>query len=170
MSNKVTYRPLHADDAQAVSSLHAHVFGPGRFARTAYRVREQRGGACVQVSPFCQAAVLGNRLIASVTMTPIRIGTAGDCLLLGPLAVHPEFAGLGFGRGLVAAAIEAAKPTGIKAIILVGDQSYYGRFGFKRVAPGHITFPGPVDQGRILGLELEEGALAAARGLVVAEG
>ncbi len=168
MSTKVTLRPLHADDLATVSALHASVFGPGRFARTAYRVREQRAGASLQVSPFCQAAVLGNRLIASVTMTPIRIGTVDNCLLLGPLAVHSEFAGQGYGRALVAEAIEAAKSADIKTIILVGDEPYYARFGFKRVSPGQITFPGPVDQGRILGLELQDGALAAAKGMVVA--
>ena len=165
----VTLRPLHANDLAPVSELHASVFGPGRFARTAYRVREQRVGASLQVSPFCRAAVLGNQLIASVTMTSIRIGIVSDCLLLGPLAVHPEFAGQGYGRSVVAAAIEAAKSAGIKTIILVGDEPYYARFGFKRLTPGQITFPGPVDQSRVLGLELQEGSLAVAKGLVAAE-
>ena len=167
MSNKVTIRPLSVDDAAAVSTLHARVFGPGRFARTAYRVREQRRGVEEQVSKFCRAAVLGNRLIASVTLTPVSIGEARDCLLLGPLAVDPEFAGQGFGRGLVASAIEEAKAQGIAAIILVGDEPYYGRFGFKRVPSAQIQFPGPVDQARILGLELQEGAMAKVSGLVV---
>lgn len=169
MSNKVTIRPLAAGDAAAVSALHARVFGPGRFARTAYRVREQRFNADGHVSKFCRAAVLGHRLIASVTLTPVSIGGARDGLLLGPLAVDPEFAGQGFGRGLVASAIEEAKVGGIAVIILVGDEPYYGRFGFKRVPPAQILFPGPVDQSRILGLELRDGGLAAAKGIVVAD-
>ena len=70
MSNKVIYRALSASDGEAISRLHAHVFGPGRFARTAYRVREQAGIAH-GVSPFCRAAVLGDRVIAAVTLTPI---------------------------------------------------------------------------------------------------
>ncbi len=168
MTNSVTYRPLHANDAAIVSALHAEVFGPGRLARTAYRVREQRGGGALLVSQFCRAAMLGNRLIASVTLTPVRIGAADGMLLLGPLAVHPDFAGQGYGRGLVAEAIDAARANAMRAIILVGDEPYYARFGFKRMPPGHITFPGPVDQGRILGLELLDGALAEARGLLVA--
>ena len=166
MTNAVSYRALRAEDATTIAALHAHVFGPGRFARTAYRVREQHGG--IHVSPFCRAAVLGDRLIASVTLTPIRIGATPACLLLGPLAVHPDFAGQGYGRGLVADAIEAARAAVIRAIILVGDEPYYARFGFKRVTPGQITFPGPVDQGRILALELSEGALASAQGLIAA--
>lgn len=168
MSNKVTYRLLTPSDAPAVSALHSHVFGPGRFSRTAYRVREQGARSASDVSPFCRAAFLGSRLVASVTLTPVRIGNISHCLLLGPLAVHPDFAGQGFGRGLIASALAAARTAGIKAVILVGDEPYYGRFGFKCLTPGQITFPGPVDQSRILGLELQDGALAAARGMVVA--
>ena len=160
MTNDVTYRPLEAKDARAVSCLHELVFGPGRFARTAYRVREAKA-LDGQVSRFCRAALKGERLVASVTFTPISIGATPGYLLLGPLAVDPACAGLGYGRKLVADAIEAARPAGIKGIVLVGDQSYYGRFGFKPLAPGQIAFPGPVDQGRILGLELQPGALNA---------
>jgi predicted N-acetyltransferase YhbS len=168
MPNTVTLRPLHANDAAIVSALHASVFGPGRFSRTAYRVREQRSESGLAVSKFCRAAMLGDRLIASVTLTRVQIGTMADCLLLGPLAVHPDFAGQGFGRALVAAGIEAAKTSSINAIILVGDEPYYARFGFKPMAVGQITFPGPVDQKRLLGLELRDGSLNAARGLVSA--
>jgi len=168
MPPSVAYRPLQASDLPSVSALHDEVFGPGRFSRTAYRVREQRGGGALLVSQFCHAATLGDRLIASVTLTPIHVGAARDCLLLGPLAVDPEFAGQGYGRGLVGEAVDAARKAGMKAIILVGDEPYYARFGFKRIPPGQITFPGPVDQGRILGLDLQDGALADVKGLVSA--
>ena len=94
MSDKVIYRELTDGDSACISRLHAHVFGPGRFARTAYRVREQSGAAAL-VSPLCRAAFLGNRLVASVTMTPVAIGPDCEALLLGPLAVDPEFAGHG---------------------------------------------------------------------------
>ena len=168
MSDAVTLRSLSASDLPAVAALHSTVFGPGRFARTAYRVREQCGAVSGLVSPFCGVAVSGNHLIASVTFTPICVGTHNGVLLLGPLAVHPDYAGLGYGRSLVAQSIEAARSAGIKAIILVGDVPYYGRFGFKAVPPGQIAFPGPVDQNRILCLELLDGALVQLRGAVTA--
>jgi predicted N-acetyltransferase YhbS len=101
-------------------------------------------------------------------MTAIRIGGRRDALLLGPLVVAPEIAGKGFGRALVSEALEAARAGGVRAVILVGDEPYYGRFGFTPVPPGTITLPGPVDPNRILALELVPGALADYRGAVAA--
>ncbi len=162
MSPKVANRPLTQADFPAVSRLHAKVFGPGRFTRTAYRVRE--GGA--PVSPFCRVALLGDRLIAAVRFTPITIGGANGALLLGPLAVDPDFAGQGFGKLLIAEAIETAKVAGVKLIVLVGDEPYYGRFGFAPVPPGQIVLPGPVDPLRLLAAELQPGVLPAYKGLI----
>jgi predicted N-acetyltransferase YhbS len=51
-------------------------------------------------------------------------------------------------------------------VLLVGDEPYYSRFGFKRIPPQHLQLPGPVNPVRFLALELEEGALARAKGLV----
>lgn len=160
MSPNVTNRPLTPADLPAVSRLHATVFGPGRFTRTAYRVRE---GAST-ISPYCRVAMLGERLIAAVRFTPITVGGEGGALLLGPLAVDPEFAGQGFGKRLIGEAMEAARTDGVRLVLLVGDEPYYGRFGFRPVPPGQITLPGPVDPRRLLAAELVPGALARSRG------
>jgi predicted N-acetyltransferase YhbS len=90
-------------------------------------------------------------------------------LLLGPLVVAPEFAGQGFGRQLIAEALERAKADGVRLVVLVGDEPYYGRFGFHPVPPGQITLPGPVDPRRLLAAELEPGMLAGYRGAIVAK-
>lgn len=164
MSPHFATRPLLASDLDAISALHARVFGPGRFARSAYRVREGTAG----VSRFCRGAFLGERLIAALRMTEVRVGSAGGALLLGPLAVAPEFAGQGFGRKLIAETLELARAAGVRLVVLVGDEPYYGRFGFKAVPHGQITFPGPVNPSRILAAELEPGALAHFRGPVAA--
>jgi predicted N-acetyltransferase YhbS len=167
MSDKVSTRTATLADISAISELHARVFGPGRFARSAYRVREgKRDGATL--SPFCRVAIRGNRLIASVTFTEVRIGGIAGALLLGPLAVDPEFAGRGFGRQLVAEGLEEAKTAGRALVLLVGDEPYYARLGFQRVPPGQITLPGPVNPARILAASLIDGALSTARGLVSA--
>src|SRR4029078_13469469 len=105
MSPNVTNRPLTPADFPAVSRLHAKVFGPGRFTRTAYRVRE----GAPPLSAYCRAAFLGDRLVAAVRFTPISIGRLGGALLLGPLAVDPDLAGQGFGKRLIGEAVEAAK-------------------------------------------------------------
>ena len=164
MLSKVLNRPVTPDDLPAITELHARVFGPGRFTRTAYRVRE----GAPPISRYCRAALLGQRIIAAVRFTDIAVGVTEGALLLGPLAVDPEFAGKGFGRALVGEALEAAKGDGVRLVVLVGDEPYYGRFGFRPVPPEQITLPGPVDPSRLLAAELAPGALSAYRGLVTA--
>lgn len=165
MSPPITTRAVAAADLPEIARLNARAFGPGRFARSAYRVRE----GTAPVSPYCRVALLGHRLVAAVRMTEARVGATGGALLLGPLAVDPDFANQGLGRRLVGEAIEAARAGGIRLVLLVGDVPYYGRFGFAPVPRGQITFPGPVDPARILALELAPGALAEYRGLLAAE-
>lgn len=164
MSAQPVTRPLSESDAASVAALHARVFGPGRFARSAYRVREGTG----PVSPFCRGAFAGSLLVAALRLTEVAIGGRDGALLLGPLAVDPGFANQGFGRRLIGEAIEVARAAGIRLIVLVGDEPYYGRFGFKAVPPGQIRLPGPVDPRRLLALELAPGALADSHGLVTA--
>lgn len=165
MSPAPLFRPLAPSDAADVGALHARVFGPGRFARTAYRVRE----GMPPVSPYCRGAFVGPRLAAALRMTEVMIGGTGGALLLGPLAVHPEFANQGHGRRLIGEAIEAARADGIRLIVLVGDEPYYSRFGFKPVPPGRVRLPGPVDPARLLALELSSGALEQYQGTVMAD-
>ena len=163
MSPQFISRPVTPADLPAISELHAKTFGPGRFVRTAYRVRE----GTPAISRYCRATYLGDRLIAAVRMTPISIGDAEGALLLGPLVVDPDFAGQGFGKKLIAEVIETAKADGQRLVLLVGDEPYYGRFGFRPVPPGQIAMPGPVNPQRLLAAELTDGALADMRGLVV---
>lgn len=160
----IVSRPLLPTDLPAVASLHARVFGPGRFARSAYRVRE----GTAPVTEFCRGAFDGDTLIAALRMTEVAIGGTAGALLLGPLVVDTTFAGQGYGRGLITDALAAGRAAGKRLVVLVGDEPYYARFGFKKVPPGQIVFPGPVDPQRILAAELSDGALAAYRGLVSA--
>lgn len=157
-------RALTPADLPAVRALEATVFGPGRFARTAYRIREGNPA----VSAFCHGTFLGPRLIASLRMTPIVIGTTSPHLLLGPLSVAADFTNQGFGRSLIAKALASAKASGIGIVTLVGDMPYYGRFGFTPMPPGKILFPGPVNPARVLACELTPGTLAPASGMVTA--
>jgi predicted N-acetyltransferase YhbS len=110
--------------------------------------------------------VLGGRLIAAVRFTEIGIGGRGGALLLGPLAVEPALANRGYGRALAAQALEEARAAGIVLVVLVGDEPYYARLGFRRVPYGQILMPGPVDPDRLLAAELAPGALAGYAGPV----
>ena len=161
----VTMRPVAPDDVAAIRDLHARAFGPGRFTRTAYRIREGTG----DFSPFCRVCLLDGRLVAAVRFTPIVVGGRSGALLLGPLAVDPAFANRGHGRGLVAQALEDARSAGISLVVLVGDEPYYGKLGFRRIPYGKITLPGPVDPNRLLAAELVLGALGTYTGIVAAD-
>jgi predicted N-acetyltransferase YhbS len=164
-SPTVAIRHAAPGDIASISRLHARVFGPGRFARSAYRVREGKG----HLSRFCLVACLGDDIIASVRTTEITIGGKSGAVLLGPIAVDSMHRSLGLGSNLIAAAFEGARSASVKLVVLVGDHPYYGRFGFKPVPPGQIVFPGPVDPARILAYELEANALTGYRGLIAAE-
>lgn len=165
MAKEVITRAAGADDSAEIQALQARAFGPGRFARTAYRLRER----VPELSPFCRVCRIGGQLAAAVRFTPVLIGGKGGALLLGPLAVDPAFANQGYGRGLVAEALAAARDAGIALAILVGDEPYYARLGFKPVPRGQITLPGPVNPARLLVVELAAKALAGFSGVVEAE-
>lgn len=162
---EIATRPVTDADAAAIGALHARVFGPGRFVRTAYRLREGTAFA----SRYCRLAERDGRLVAAIRYTPIRIGETAGALLLGPLAVDPDFANRGYGRRLIAQAHDLARADGLGLVLLVGDMAYYGRLGFVAVPRGQIALPGPVDAARLLALELAPGALAGFVGLVRAD-
>jgi len=164
MPSPLAIRTAVPNDVPEISRLHARVFGPGRFARSAYRVREGKG----HLSRYCLVAHLDGNLIASLRMTEITIGGRPGAALLGPVAVDADHRGLGLGTTLMNDAMAAARKGGTSLVVLVGDDPYYGRFGFKAVPAGQIVFPGPVNPARILAHELQDGALADYRGLIVA--
>ncbi len=160
-ASDVTYLPeTPAHDAE-IDHINEEAFGPGRFARAAYKIRE--GGPHERALSFF--AMHDGVLIASVRITRIAAG-AGRALLLGPLAVRPAFKNLGIGRRLVATALEAAGKAGAGAVVLVGDEPYYGPLGFKRIPRGQISMPRPVDLDRLLAVEIKPGALARLTGEV----
>ncbi|MGO9743865.1 MAG: GNAT family N-acetyltransferase [Roseiarcus sp.] len=148
-------------DAEAILRLNDRVFGPGRFARTAYRVREQ-----TPPDPSLSfVAWIGSLLVGANAMTPIVIGDT-PALLLGPLIVEPVFRFNGIGEALVNRSLDAAREKGGKLVILVGDEPYYARMGFTRAPPRRIELPGPVDPARVLYCELQPGAFEGVAGKV----
>lgn len=159
-------RPVSIADQPAVSALHSRVFGPGRYARSAYRVREGTAFA----SPFCRMALIGDTVVAALRLTPITIGGKRGALLLGPLAVDAGYANQGLGRRLAAESFAAAALAGYELVLLVGNLSYYSRMEFAPVPRGRIWLPGPADPARILARELVAGAAADFAGLVAADG
>jgi predicted N-acetyltransferase YhbS len=161
-ATKLDIRLEHLSDEPALSALSAQAFGPGRFARSAYRIRE----GIAPIAPLCLTAWREGAIVGGIRFTAIAVGGKEGGLLLGPLVVDPVHAGQGIGRALIAAGLEGAKSQGFGFVLLVGDMPYYGRFGFVPVPPGQMTLPGPVDLARVLALEIMPGTLAGMRGPV----
>lgn len=153
----LSIRPETAEDNDIVESLAWSVFGPGMTARAAHVLRE---GTAHEIDLSFVAEIAG-RIIGTVRLTRILIGDE-PVLMLGPLAVLPEYKSQGAGKRLMKAAVNAAKSQadagGPKAIMLVGDYPYYKPFGFNQVAPGSIQLPRPADPSRILVCPLIAGA------------
>ena len=150
-------------DFAAIDRLHERAFGPGRFARTAYRLRE----GVPPIATLSFIAQVGTMLVGSVRLNTIKAGSS-KALILGPLAVEPAFSDRGIGTRLMEMALDQARADGHELVFLVGDLPYYARFGFKIVPQGRVTMPGPVDPQRFLVLELQAGALEQVSGLLVA--
>lgn len=143
------------DDAQFIESLHADLFGPDRFRRAAYVLRD---GVPHDPTLSFVACDSGNRLAASVRLTPITIGER-PALILGPLVVVPSVKGRGAGKAVVRLALAHAWAAGHAVVMLVGDLAYYGPLGFTHLGRNVITLPAPVDHDRVLVAGLREAAL-----------
>lgn len=154
-----TILPETADDALAIERLHERTFGPGRYAKSAYRLRERMPHR----PELSFTARIGTLLVGSVRLSPIRIGEA-QALLLGPLTVEPPFRERGIGHALIERAVAEAKAKGHRLVVLVGDEPYYGKSGFKRIPRGRARMPGPVDPARLLVCELVDGAFEGVSG------
>lgn len=158
----VLYLPENPAHDHDIEEINAEAFGPGRFVRAAYRIRED--GPHDRALSF--VAMRHGQVVATCRLTPVAAGE-GRALLLGPLAVRPAHKDLGIGRRLVALSLEEARKAGAGLVILVGDEPYYGPLGFRRIPGGQMRMPRPVDPARFLAAEMAPGALEKMRGDVV---
>lgn len=155
-------------DHDAVEHLLDLSFGSDRRSKTSYRLRE--GNVPVPgLSLVVRDAGVG--LSGTISFWPLVIGEGQTpALLLGPLAVHPDRQKLGIGLLLMRQGLARAKAQGHGLVLLVGDEPYYARVGFRKLPLGLISLPGPVNPDRFLYLELRDGALRGACGLAQAPG
>ncbi|MDE2331811.1 MAG: N-acetyltransferase [Bradyrhizobium sp.] len=158
-------RAERASDVVAREALLDACFGDNRHLRTCQRLRDGRAPA----EGLALSAMRQGRLVGTVRLWHVSAGGI-PALMLGPLAVEGSSRKLGVGVALVDHALAAAKARGHRAVILLGDALYYARFGFSAARTGELSLPGPYEHDRLLGLELREGALDGARGMIVATG
>lgn len=153
--------------APAIEMLLDRSFGPDRFKKTAYKLREN-------VAPIPELSLVavehdefGNEILeGTIRYWPVTVGGSVSALLLGPIAVSGHLQGGGLGSKLIRMSLNKAAALGHRAVILVGDAPYYARFGFTRGLTLGMRLPGPVDPERFLGLELVPGALSGAAGMI----
>jgi predicted N-acetyltransferase YhbS len=158
-------RAERASDAVAREALLDACFGENRQMRTCQRLRDGRAPA----EGLALSAVREGRLVGTVRLWHVSAGGI-PALMLGPLAVEDSSRKLGVGAALMDHALAAATARGHRAVILLGDAPYYARFGFSAPKTSELSLPGPFERDRLLGLELVEGALDGAWGMIVPTG
>ena len=158
-------RAERASDVVAREALLDACFGASRHTRTCQRLRDGRAPA----QGLSLAAVCQGRLVGTVRLWHVSAGGI-PALMLGPLAVEASSRRFGVGAALMDHALATAKARGHRAIILLGDAPYYARFGFSAARTGELTLPGAFERDRLLGLELSDGALDGAWGMIVPTG
>jgi predicted N-acetyltransferase YhbS len=162
-------RAERASDVAAREALLDACFGLNRHLRTCQRLRDGRAPAeGLAFSAVRQDGEKG-RLVGTLRLWHVSAGGV-PALVLGPLAVDPSCREFGVGAALMRQALAAAEAAGHGAVLLLGDAPYYARFGFSAQKTGELSLPGPFERDRLLALELREGALDGASGMIAPTG
>lgn len=157
--------PQQPGQQPQIEQLLDKAFGLARQTKTSYRLRE--GEDPLEGLSFI-AQMVDGKILGAISFWALHIGTGGTrALLLGPMAVDPACHGQGIGLAVMRHGLSESARLGHELVILVGDEPYYGRVGFKKVPDGKLMLPGPVDPNRLLYLELQKDALCDADGLVL---
>ncbi|MEL6264775.1 MAG: N-acetyltransferase [Pseudomonadota bacterium] len=145
--------PEREHDVFEVEALYDTAFAPGRRALSSYQLRD----GVAPVAPLCRLARDDyDAVVGAIRYWPVLIEgpRAWPALLLGPIAVHHTRQGEGLGALLVVETMEHAAALGWRRVLLVGDEPYYWRFGFRRSLAVGLDFPRPVNFERVLAAEL----------------
>jgi predicted N-acetyltransferase YhbS len=157
--------PELPEDAPAIEALLDGAFGLARRTKTSYRLRE---GSAPEPGLSRVVREEGLGVVGAISFWPLAVSAAhAKALLLGPLAVHPQRQNRGLGMLLMREGLDQAKARGHTRVLLVGDEPYYARVGFRRVDNPALLLPGPVNRARFLCLELVPGAMKDVSGLVL---
>jgi predicted N-acetyltransferase YhbS len=159
-------------DVLARERLLDAAMGPNRRKKSSEAIRRDRIPAegLALVARNTAGHVIGTVRLWNIQAGVSPEGRAVPALLLGPLAVDAAHEGKGIGGALMRAAMLEAQKLGPGAILLVGDAPYYERFGFSTDKAMTLMMPGPFERHRFLGLELKEGWLEGAAGIIVPTG
>lgn len=143
--------PLANVETDMVEQLLDRAFGADRHARTAYRIRE--GMDWLDALSFA-ALDQEDLLVGTIQTWPVSLtdseGRPHPLLMIGPVAVVPELQGEGYGKALIAAVLGSIEAEAAIPQVLIGDEPYYGRWGFSAGPTAGWHCPGPVKRERLL--------------------
>ncbi len=81
-------------------------------------------------------AKVDNKIVGHVLFTPVRLVFMEDQIIVGiglaPLAVLPEYQNQGVGTELCSEGLSRVTLAGYPYVVVLGDPSYYHRFGFQQ--------------------------------------
>ncbi|MCG9510586.1 N-acetyltransferase [Acinetobacter pittii] len=86
-----------------------------------------QGQLTISLVAIEDGSIIGHVAISPVEMSSGEIGWYG----LGPISVHPDKQGCGIGSLLMNKSLQKLKQLGAQGCVLLGEPSYYSRFGFK---------------------------------------
>jgi predicted N-acetyltransferase YhbS len=146
--------PATVADLPEIDALLDAGFGPARRNRTAYRLRDN-------IAPLPRLSFVArdgdtpeSTIVGSLQCWPLQLravsGVLFPLVLLGPVVTAADWQGQGIASRMMNAALAAADANAAPPILLIGDEPFYGRFGFSAVATAGWHLPGPVDRARLL--------------------
>lgn len=157
----VTIRPEQPADAPAIQTLLARAFRTTDEMRLVEALRDQ-------ADPYLALVAERHGQVAGhIVFTAVGVGEAprdGRLLGLAPMAVLPEFQKRGIGSALVREGLVACRAAGAEAVVVLGHEDYYPRFGFRPAADFGLWFRDDSFAPYLFALELADGALDGVTG------
>ena len=139
----VTVREATEEDADIISNIHQLAFGRIEEANLVENIRRSKA----YLKALSLVAEVENQVCGHILFSRVEIEglPENDLLALAPVAVLPERQNQGVGSSLIKAGIEIAEKNQFKLITVLGEPSYYSRFGFKTAIDFQVESPFPVE-------------------------
>ncbi len=154
-------RAERTGDGAAIAAVHMAAFGRPEEARLVGALREA-GKNVVSLVAVADGGIVGHVLFSPVAIEGIGAAIGAG---LAPLAVLPSHQRRGIGAALVVAGLDALRPAGYGAPVVLGDPAYYRRFGFVSARQFGLSSEYDAPEGSFMALELRASAFAGAQGL-----